>query len=102
MYWWTYFPAAFNCPHEIQRVGPIIDGGKWICGMNLYEEQPRAKCVLYSFGLSFQTDFEREMLERTDCEIFAYDASVTGMGPSKVIHALINPSRIRSSLFVSR
>ncbi|KFH71708.1 hypothetical protein MVEG_02003 [Podila verticillata NRRL 6337] len=81
MYWWLYFPAAFNCPHEIQRVGPINDGGKWVCGLSLYEERPRAKCVLYSFGISFQTSFEREMLERTDCEIFAYDASISNMGP---------------------
>ncbi|KAG0024193.1 hypothetical protein BGZ82_010513 [Podila clonocystis] len=80
MYWWQYFPAAFNCPHDIQRVGPIYDGDKWICGMNLYEEQPRAKCILYSFGISYETNFEKSMLKRTDCEIFAYDASVTGMG----------------------
>ncbi|KAF9287612.1 hypothetical protein BGZ74_001044 [Mortierella antarctica] len=80
VYWWMYFPAAFNCPHEIQRVGPIYDGGKWICGMSLYEDRPRAKCIIYSFGVSFETSFESEMLERTDCEIFAYDASVTGMG----------------------
>ncbi|KAF9355757.1 hypothetical protein BGX26_006196, partial [Mortierella sp. AD094] len=74
-------PNSFNCPHEIQRVGPLSDGGKWICGMNLYEEHPRAKCVLYSFGVNHETRFEGEMLERTDCEIFAYDASVTAMGP---------------------
>ncbi|KAG0033304.1 hypothetical protein BGZ81_008774 [Podila clonocystis] len=76
MYWWQYFPAAFNCPHDIQRVGPLSDGGKWICGMNLYQERPRAKCILYSFGISYETNFERQMLKRTDCEIFVYDASL--------------------------
>ncbi|KAG0206001.1 hypothetical protein BGX28_002503 [Mortierella sp. GBA30] len=81
MYWWWYFPASFNCPHEIQRVGPLSDGGKWICGMSLYEERPRAKCVLYSFGVNRETRFEGEMLDRTDCTIYAYDASVSEMGP---------------------
>ncbi|KAG0203583.1 hypothetical protein BGX28_004186 [Mortierella sp. GBA30] len=81
MYYWWYFPASFMCPHDIQRVGPLSDGGKWICGMSLYEERPRAKCVIYSFGVNYETRFEGEMLARTDCEIFAYDASVTSMGP---------------------
>ncbi|KAF9431115.1 hypothetical protein BGZ94_008890 [Podila epigama] len=81
MYYWWYFPASFNCPHDIQRVGPLSDGGKWICGMSLYEVKPRAKCVMYSFGVNHETRFEGEMLDRTDCEIFAYDASVDRMGP---------------------
>ncbi|KAG0235128.1 hypothetical protein BGW42_005778 [Actinomortierella wolfii] len=81
MYWWWYFPASFTCPHDIQRVGPLSDGGKWICGMSLYEEAPRAKCVIYSFGVNRETRFEGEMLDRTDCEIWAYDASVDKMGP---------------------
>ncbi|KAG0313558.1 hypothetical protein BGZ99_008749 [Dissophora globulifera] len=81
MYYWWYFPASFVCPHDIQRVGPLSDGGKWICGMSLYEEKPRAKCVIYSFGVNYETRFEGEMLDRTDCEIWAYDASVAAMGP---------------------
>ncbi|KAF9578590.1 hypothetical protein BGW38_005539 [Lunasporangiospora selenospora] len=80
MYYWWYFPASFQCPLEIQRVGPISDGGKWICGMSLYEEKPRAKCVIYSFGINHETRFEEEMLDRTDCVIYAYDASVNDMG----------------------
>jgi hypothetical protein len=70
---------SFICPHEIQRVGPLNDGGKWLCGMSLYEEKPRAKCVMYSFGINYETRFEAEMLERSDCEIWAYDASVPGV-----------------------
>lgn len=77
------FFFSFMCPHDIQRVGPLSDGGKWLCGMSLYEEHPRAKCVIYSFGVNYETRFEGEMLDRTDCEIFAYDASVTAMGPGK-------------------
>ncbi|KAG0235127.1 hypothetical protein BGW42_005777 [Actinomortierella wolfii] len=78
---WWYFPASYVCPHDIQRVGPLSDGGKWLCGMSLYEEKPRAKCVIYSFGVNRETRFEGEMLDRTDCEIWAYDASVDRMGP---------------------
>ncbi|KAG0308190.1 hypothetical protein BGZ98_008698 [Dissophora globulifera] len=81
MFWWWYFPASFNCPFDIQRVGPLSDGGKWICGMSLYEEAPRPKCVIYSFGVNYETRFEGEMLDRTECEIWAYDASVKSMGP---------------------
>ncbi|KAG0261582.1 hypothetical protein BG011_000871 [Mortierella polycephala] len=81
VFWWWLFPASFNCPFDIQRVGPISDGGKWICGMSLYEEKPRPKCVIYSFGVNYETRFEGEMLDRTDCQIWAYDASVSRMGP---------------------
>ncbi|KAG0042822.1 hypothetical protein BGZ83_012136 [Gryganskiella cystojenkinii] len=81
LYWWWYFPASFSCPHDIQRVGPLSDGGKWLCGLSLYEEKPRSKCVIYSFGVNHETRFEGEMLDRTECEIFAYDASVSRMGP---------------------
>ncbi|KAF9577524.1 hypothetical protein BGW38_007213 [Lunasporangiospora selenospora] len=81
LYWWWYFPASFNCPHDLQRVGPLSDGGKWVCGMSLYEDEPRANCVIYSFGVNTETRFEGEMLDRTNCEIWAYDASVQHMGP---------------------
>ncbi|KAI7830512.1 methyltransferase domain-containing protein [Gamsiella multidivaricata] len=49
--------------------------------MSLYEEKPRSKCVIYSFGVNYETRFEGEMLDRTECEIWAYDASVQQMGP---------------------
>lgn len=26
---WDFFPPAFNCPHEMERVGRLGDGGKW-------------------------------------------------------------------------
>jgi len=36
---------------------------------------------MYSFGVSDETRFEGEMLDRTECEVFAYDASVRKLGP---------------------
>jgi len=62
----------------VQRIGPIGDGGKWVCGIERYQDQDPSSpsCVLYSFGISTETNFEIEMLQTTNCEIFAYDASV--------------------------
>ncbi|KAF9204938.1 hypothetical protein BGZ49_004677 [Haplosporangium sp. Z 27] len=67
---------------DINDFNPLSDGGKWICGIGLYEQHPRPKCVLYSFGISHETRFEGgDILDRTNCEIFAYGASVTEMRP---------------------
>lgn len=57
-YFWKYFPAAFECPHDIERVGSLADG-KWTCGFNLYETQPRNRCVVYVFGVGLSSSFER-------------------------------------------
>ncbi|KAG0270610.1 hypothetical protein DFQ27_002601 [Actinomortierella ambigua] len=76
MVWWWYFQPAFNCPYEVQRVGTLADGGKWVCGLSLYEEKKVDKCVIYSFGVASESTFEEDILARTHCEIYAYDASV--------------------------
>jgi hypothetical protein len=39
-------------------------------GKTLEEDE---KCVVYSIGVAKETSFEQEILERTNCEIFAYD-----------------------------
>jgi hypothetical protein len=49
-----YFPGdlfvpAFRCPHHLQRIGVVGDGGKWACGVARVAKQE--KCVIYSFGL---------------------------------------------------
>ena len=43
-----FFPASYNCPHEIERIGAFGDGGKWVCGLSRIVEKP--DCVIYSFG----------------------------------------------------
>lgn len=78
MPWWWYFQPAFNCPHDVERIGRINDGGKWMCGMSVLE-RPSKKCVIYSLGIFDDSSFEAAMLERTDCEIWAFDASVNGV-----------------------
>ncbi|EAU87466.2 hypothetical protein CC1G_02225 [Coprinopsis cinerea okayama7 len=77
---WDFFPAAFNCPHEIERIGVLGDGGKWTCGLSRLEH--RKDCIVYSFGINNESSFEAEILERTNhCQIWGYDFSVPSFGP---------------------
>jgi hypothetical protein len=90
---WDFFPATYTCPHDIQRVGRLGDGGKWVCGMSLYEAKPapavsqhttspHPETVIYSFGVNDESTFEAEMLARIpSAKIFAYDYSVKSFGP---------------------
>lgn len=91
---WDFFPATYSCPHDIQRVGRLGDGGKWVCGMSLYEARPAPatsriqsakadkETVIYSFGVNDESTFEAEMLARIpSAQIYAFDFSVDGFGP---------------------
>ncbi|KAH8082829.1 methyltransferase domain-containing protein [Cristinia sonorae] len=77
---WDFFPPAFNCPHERERIGTLGDGGKWVCGLSRVED--KKNCVVYSFGINGESSFEAEILNRTNhCEIWGYDFSVNSFGP---------------------
>lgn len=107
---WDFIPPTWNCPHDTQRVGRFGDGGKWVCGMSLYEAYPAPEfsstgaviksssgkplaqapiqdsanegLVMYSFGINEESSFEAEMLERVpSLRIWGYDFSVNGWGP---------------------
>jgi len=70
---WDFFPPAFNCPHEVERIGSLGDGGKWICGLSRLAD--KKDCVIYSFGIDWDSSFESEVLSRTKhCEIWGFDA----------------------------
>ncbi|KAF2827532.1 hypothetical protein CC86DRAFT_321696 [Ophiobolus disseminans] len=97
---WDFFPATWTCPHDFQRVGRLGDGGKWVCGMSIYESLPAPEfpardenveargapapndgLVIYSFGINGESSFEAEMLERVpSARIWGYDFSVDGWG----------------------
>jgi hypothetical protein len=83
---WDYFPAAFNCPHEVFRLGALGDGGKWVCGMSRLAEKP--DCVIYSFGVDYESSFEAELLSDTrHCRVWGYDPTAKSFG-SKIPRAL--------------
>ncbi|KAF8815245.1 hypothetical protein BYT27DRAFT_7195546 [Phlegmacium glaucopus] len=77
---WDFFPPAFNCPHEVERLGALGDGGKWVCGLSRVAQKP--DCIVYSFGINHESSFEEEVLSKTEhCRIWGYDFSVESFGP---------------------
>lgn len=40
-------------------------------------EQISQPCVVYSFGVRDETSFEKSILERTECELYGVDFSVS-------------------------
>jgi hypothetical protein len=47
VYVWHYFPPDFTCPHLLERIGSPSDGGKWMCGVELFEGryQRKLNCI---------------------------------------------------------
>ncbi|OSC98333.1 hypothetical protein PYCCODRAFT_1461394 [Trametes coccinea BRFM310] len=71
---WDFFPPIFNCPHELDRVGALGDGGKWMCGVSRLEGKP--DCVIYSFGMDSSYSFEATLLQSTQfCQVWIYDST---------------------------
>ncbi|KAF8126335.1 methyltransferase domain-containing protein [Boletus edulis] len=65
---WSFFPPSYQCPHEMERVGSLGDGGKWTCGLSRLQHKP--ECIIYTFGMNYETSFEADALGRTRyCEI---------------------------------
>jgi Methyltransferase domain len=84
---WDLFPASFTCPWDIERVGIMGDGGKWICGMSKYvaegERSHGRQINILSFGVADESTFETELLERIPtAKVWAWDFSVTKVSDS--------------------
>ncbi|KAL4078085.1 methyltransferase domain-containing protein [Scleroderma citrinum] len=80
---WSFFPPSFDCPHETERIGALGDGGKWTCGVSRLEHKP--DCIVYTFGMYYETSFEAEMVERTrHCQVWGYDYRSTSFGSHKL------------------
>ncbi|EKM54909.1 uncharacterized protein PHACADRAFT_147193 [Phanerochaete carnosa HHB-10118-sp] len=78
---WDFFTPAFNCPHRVDRLGALGDGGKWVCGIDAIAQQ-RHPCIVYSFGINHDSSWEAALLQRAPhCEVWGYDFSVTMFGP---------------------
>ncbi|KAI9452235.1 methyltransferase domain-containing protein [Lactarius psammicola] len=77
---WDFFIPSFQCPHHVERIGVLGDGGKWVCGVERIAKQE--KCVIYSFGINGESSFEAALLERAPgCEVWGYDFTVNSFGP---------------------
>jgi len=75
IYIWDWFSPDYNCP-TMERVGRVGDGGKWICDVDILTDR---KCVVYSYGVNDDLSFELELIERTGCEVHAFDPTVGGL-----------------------
>jgi hypothetical protein len=82
---WDFTPPSFFCPHDLERVGSLGDGGKVFCGMSRYERESLGpssaangapELIVYTFGISGDSSFEAALLERTNALIWGYDFSV--------------------------
>ncbi|PNS18199.1 hypothetical protein CAC42_7568 [Sphaceloma murrayae] len=106
---WDVVRPAYPCPHEVERVGTLGDGGKWVCGMARYEalfppiSSPSAgekggitrpgppsastttttttTMIIYSFGVNDDSSFEAAVMARTNARVWGWDYSVEGWGP---------------------
>jgi hypothetical protein len=94
---WDYARPSFFCPHDLERVGTLGDGGKVVCGMSRYERESAGpssednsapQLIIYSFGVSTDSSFEAAMLARTNCEIWGYDFSVPSFAKDIPSHQL--------------
>ncbi|KAF8466812.1 methyltransferase domain-containing protein [Russula ochroleuca] len=83
---WDFFPPAFFCPHELERVGELGDGGKWLCGLSQLQE--KEDCVVYSVGPPADASFEAELLARTrHCQLFIFDHTASALPRGLSTHA---------------
>merc|ERR1712093_511305 len=85
---WDFARPSFFCPHDLERLGTLGDGGKVVCGISQYEKEspgpssesnPSPTLIVYSFGVSTDSSFEAVMLQRTNCEIWGYDYTVSSL-----------------------
>ncbi|KAI6037542.1 methyltransferase domain-containing protein [Pisolithus marmoratus] len=77
---WDFFLPSFNCPHRVERVGVMGDGGKWVCGLERIIH--KKECVMYSFGINGESSFEADIMKAVPgCEVYGYDFSVKSFGP---------------------
>lgn len=70
---------------NVIRIGSHKDGGKEICVDIAYK--PKAPCLVYSFGINNQWDFDNMVVDTFGCEVHCFDPSIkkkTGQVSAKV------------------
>ncbi len=63
-----HYEPTFSCTLE-ERIGPIMDGGKWICDPESLrrtngKQTHQNRCLVYSVGSDKDTLFERDMVSK--------------------------------------
>lgn len=88
IYIWDWFNPDHLCP-TMERVGRVGDGGKWMCGLETLRKRPEEAgrpCIVYAFGINDDTSFEEELVNRTHCQVFAFDPTVKDL-PASALNA---------------
>ena len=75
----------FECPVDLVKtihVAKQLDGGKWLCGLNLVPQH----CVVYSLGSNYDASFEQYIQKhvRKPCKVHIYDPTLRVQGDSKL------------------
>jgi hypothetical protein len=68
-------PDVQECHGKMQRLGEG-DGGKWVC--NLEALKPGG--TILSIGSDYNTDWERDILKVSPCEVYTFDCTVRSRG----------------------
>lgn len=70
-YWQDHYEPNFSCRHE-RRIGPLGDGGKWVCDAHRYKTKD---CLVYSVGSNGEYGFEAAVLSEIGphCEVHTFD-----------------------------
>lgn len=76
-YLWDFFPPAYNCPSH-ERLGKLSEGGKVLCELDKLVDLGR-NCTVMSFGVRGDISFEEELIQRTECTVYAFDPSVDSL-----------------------
>lgn len=86
-YWQIFHEPSFSCRFE-KRIGPVGEGGKWLCDpYRLKEFASTSNCLIYSIGSNNQFGFEAAVHEEfPDCEIHTFDHSVKEPKPPPFVN----------------
>ncbi|KAJ7067266.1 methyltransferase domain-containing protein [Mycena amicta] len=74
-----FFTPAFSCPFSMYRVGTLVEGGKWLCGLERVLNS-RRKPIVYSLNhqVPAYSSFEQHMLQRSSgCQVYGFDANAS-------------------------
>ena len=71
IFWTENYDPEFTCQHE-RKIGPLGDGGKWVCDPHRIDKD---NCIVYSVGSCGDFSFEEAVFKdiSKSCEIHTFD-----------------------------